>query len=150
MVGTDNLQNKTLPTKCQERNDESCETTSRVVVIPVVVEPVPIHDNLVTVIVEIRDVEVAIVVLHKCIGCRLFHHLLNSLKVVPHSASQCLSTLYQVSSFFEVSTYTTLSKTVVVDILDIWILGSVAGNRNLPHIHLLPFCIISENDKPPD
>lgn len=100
MVGMDSSQNKTLPTKCQERNDESCETTSRVVVIPVVVEPVPIHDNLVTVIVEIRDVEVGIIVLHKCIGCRLFHHLLNTLKVVSHSASQCLSTLYQVSSFF--------------------------------------------------
>lgn len=62
-------------------------TTSRVVVVPVVVESVPIQDNLVAVIVEIRDVKVAIVVLHKCIGCRPFHHLSNALKVVSHSAS---------------------------------------------------------------
>ena len=47
--------------------------------------------------------------------------------------------MYQVSSFFiEVSTYTTLSETLIADILDVWILGSVAGNRNLPRIHLLP------------
>jgi hypothetical protein len=37
---------------------------SRVVGVPVVVEPVPVEDHLVAVLVEIRDVEVAIVVPH--------------------------------------------------------------------------------------
>lgn len=37
--------------------------------------------------------------------------------------------MYQVSSFFiEVSTYTTLSQTLIGDILDVWILGSVGRN----------------------
>ena len=31
--------------------------------------------------------------------------------------------------FFEVSTYNTLSETVIADILDVWILDSAAGNR---------------------
>jgi hypothetical protein len=38
----------------------------------------------------------------------------------------------------EVSACTTLSKAVTVDTLDAWILVSVAGSRNRPHIHLLP------------
>jgi hypothetical protein len=42
----------------------SCETESRVVVVPIVVSPVPVEDNLVVVLVEIRDVEVAIAVPH--------------------------------------------------------------------------------------
>src|SRR3989344_8248211 len=40
--------------------------------------------------------------------------------------------------FFEVSAYTALSKTVIVDTLNVWILGSVASNRDRPRIHLLP------------
>ncbi len=42
------------------------------------------------------------------------------------------------SSFFEVSACTTLSPTVVGDILNVWILVSVASNRNRSHVHLLP------------
>lgn len=37
---------------------------TRVVAVPVVVEPVPVEHNLVAVLVEIRDVEVAIAVPH--------------------------------------------------------------------------------------
>lgn len=40
--------------------------------------------------------------------------------------------------FFEVSACTTLSEAVTVDTLDAWILGSVAGSRDRPHIHLQP------------
>jgi len=37
---------------------------SRVVGIPIVVDPVPVEDHLVAVLVEIRDVEVAIAIPH--------------------------------------------------------------------------------------
>ena len=40
--------------------------------------------------------------------------------------------------------YTTPSQTLVGDALEVWILGSVAGNRNRPRKHLLPFWIISK------
>jgi len=43
--------------------------------------------------------------------------------------------------FYEVSAYTTLFETVIANILDVWILGSVAGNRNRPHIHLMPHLV---------
>lgn len=33
---------------------------------------------------------------------------------------------------------------MIADILDVWILGSVAGNRDLPHMHLLPCLIVSK------
>lgn len=43
------------------------------------------------------------------------------------------------SSFiFEVSSCATLFVVVTTNILDVWILDSVATNRNLLHIHLLP------------
>jgi hypothetical protein len=42
------------------------------------------------------------------------------------------------------STYITLYQTLVKYILDIWILDSVARNRNHPHIHLLPFSILTK------
>lgn len=44
------------------------------------------------------------------------------------------------SSFFEVSACTTLSPTVVGDILNVWILVSVASNRN--RSHALTYCRI--------
>ncbi len=37
---------------------------------------------------------------------------------------------------------------MAVDILDVWILDSAAGNRNLPHIRLLPFFILAQMLKP--
>jgi hypothetical protein len=42
-----------------------------------------------------------------------------------------ISILHQVASFFEVSSYTTLSQTLVEDILDVWILDSAARNLSL-------------------
>lgn len=56
--------------------------------------------------------------------------------------------MHQVSSFFEESTYTTLTPTLIEDILDVWILDSVERNRNLFHIHLLPFLILSQRKTP--
>lgn len=48
--------------------------------------------------------------------------------------------LYDVFAVFdEVSAHTTLSKTLIVDILGVWILVSVVKNLGLLHIHLLPF-----------
>ena len=63
------LQNKkkTLPQK-QERNEVSCEAQSRIVVVPVVVKPIPVQDDLVAVLVEVRDIEVAVAVLHEMYG----------------------------------------------------------------------------------
>ena len=57
---------------------------------------------------------------------------------------KCPSVSHQVSSFFESSAYTTLSQTVIGDTLDVWILDSVASNRNRSHIHLLPLWILSD------
>jgi len=58
-----NCKNKTLRRK-PERNEESCETESRLPIVPVVVQPVPVQNHVVAVLVEIRDVEVAIAVPH--------------------------------------------------------------------------------------
>lgn len=52
------------------RSEVICEASSRVVVVPVVVEPVPVHHHLATVLDEVRDVEVAVAVLHDCTKCR--------------------------------------------------------------------------------
>lgn len=41
------------------------ETESGIVGVPVVVQPVPVHHDLVVVLVEIRDIEVAVLVLHE-------------------------------------------------------------------------------------
>ncbi len=59
----------------------------RVVGVPVVVEPVPVQDRLAAVLDEIRNIEIAVAVLNKCIECRLFHCPLNSLGAVFYSAS---------------------------------------------------------------
>ncbi len=40
--------------------------------------------------------------------------------------------------------YATPFQTVIGNALDLWILGSVARNRNRSHIHLLPFLIVSK------
>ena len=44
------------------------EAESRIVGVPVVVQPVPVHHDLATVLVEIRDIEVAVGVLHEMYG----------------------------------------------------------------------------------
>ncbi|MDQ5949300.1 MAG: hypothetical protein QG589_426 [Patescibacteria group bacterium] len=44
------------------------EAQSRVVGVPVVVQPVPVHHNLATVLDEIRDIQVAVMVLHEIYG----------------------------------------------------------------------------------
>lgn len=59
-VGAVNFQNKTPPPCRQRRNEEVCERRSGVVSVPVVVEPVVVPDPLVSVPVEVTDVEVAI------------------------------------------------------------------------------------------
>jgi hypothetical protein len=43
-----------------ERNEESCEHHSRIVGVPVVIEPVVVHDPLAIVPVEVTDIEVAV------------------------------------------------------------------------------------------
>lgn len=86
--------------------------------------------------------------------CHLYHHPLNALRVEYHSASKCHSTPHQVSSFFEVSTYTSLARRksrratlfefLNANILDVWILDSVVSNLNHSHIHLLPKIILTK------
>jgi hypothetical protein len=44
------------------------EAECGVVGVPVVVQPVPVHHNLVAVLVEIRDIEVAVEILHEMYG----------------------------------------------------------------------------------
>ena len=48
--------------------------------------------------------------------------------------------------FYEKSTHTTLSKTIVVDTLDVWILDSAERNLDLFHIRLLLFVSISKTN----
>src|SRR3989344_2506397 len=48
--------------------------------------------------------------------------------------------------FFVSFTYATPPQTVVGDALGVWTLGSVAGNRNRPRMHLLPLCIVSKQN----
>ena len=59
MDGTDNLP-KTQPCRSRVRNKKSCVNQSRVVVIPVVVEPVEVPVPPATVPVEVANVEVAV------------------------------------------------------------------------------------------
>ena len=44
------------------------EAESRIVGVPVVVQPVPVQHDLVAVLVEIRDIDVAVAVLHEMYG----------------------------------------------------------------------------------
>lgn len=78
-------QNKTPPEKIERRNEEICETKRGVVGVPIVVEPVPVDDNLAVVLEEIRNVEVAIAVLNERMKCCLCHHPSNTLGVESNS-----------------------------------------------------------------
>jgi hypothetical protein len=78
---------KLNPARCGARSEVICETSRRVVTVPVVVEPVPVDDDLTVVHVDVRDVEVAIAVTDERTECRLCHHPLNALKVESYSAS---------------------------------------------------------------
>ena len=60
VVGMDNSQNKTPPTNSRGRNEMSYGNRSRVVGVPVIVEPVVVPVPPVVVPVEVTDVEVAI------------------------------------------------------------------------------------------
>ena len=48
------------------------EAECGVVGVPVVVQPVPVHHDLVTVLVEIRDIQVAVAILHEMYGISSF------------------------------------------------------------------------------
>ena len=62
-------------------------TESRVVAVPIVVEPVPIEDHLVAVLVEVRDVEVVVAVPHVYARCLPYHHPSNALRDEHNPAS---------------------------------------------------------------
>src|SRR3989338_1035303 len=85
-IKTDSSQNSTPP-RSGVRSEVICKASGRVVVVPVVVEPVPVHHHLATVLYEVRDVEVAVAVLHDCTKCRPFHCSLNTRRAVSYSAS---------------------------------------------------------------
>ena len=54
------LQNKTLPIQKRERNEVSCEHRSRISRVPVVVEPIVVLNALVTVAIQVTNIEIAI------------------------------------------------------------------------------------------
>ncbi len=86
-----------------ERNEESCEASRGIVSIPIVLKPIPVQNNSVAIVVEIRDVEVAIAVPHEIYKApsappSLVCH--GGLGIVFYFASKCVSALYQVASFF--------------------------------------------------
>ena len=53
------VKNKTPPPK-QRRNEESCDGSSRVVAVPVIVEPVVVRHHLVVIPVAIPDIQVVV------------------------------------------------------------------------------------------
>jgi hypothetical protein len=71
----------------ERRKEESSDAQSRVVVVPVIVEPVPVHHHLAVVLDEVRNVEVAIAVLHKYTQHLPYHHPSSTLGVVSYSVS---------------------------------------------------------------
>src|SRR3990167_9728414 len=98
-----------------------------------VVEPqrtvvVPLHIEDVRIVVRVRIVRRAI--------CATAHRILSGLYRICDLKSS--GAAHQVSSFFEVSSYTTPSRIVIRNVLDVWILDSAAGSRDRPHIRLLP------------
>jgi hypothetical protein len=111
-VGADNFQNKTPPPYRQRRNEEVCKRRSGIVSVPVIVEPVVVPDPLVSVPIEVTDVEVAIgvAVLYRSPSIspplESFWLILRLNRIWHHNALVfCTKYLH----FFEVSTYTTLS-----------------------------------------
>ena len=81
----DNSQNKTL-LKDEERNKVRCGHRRRIIVVPVVIQPVVVPVPLVVVPVEVTNHEVAVgVAVH--VVCRPCHHPLNTLWVESNSAS---------------------------------------------------------------
>jgi hypothetical protein len=69
-------------------NEKSCEAERGIVLVPVVVEPVPVQLDLTVVLNEIRGVEVIIVVPNECAECLPFHQPLSALWFELHSASE--------------------------------------------------------------
>jgi hypothetical protein len=138
-VGAGSFKNKTLPFR--ERNEVSCERRRRVVAVPVVVEPVVVRHHTAVVPVAVPDIQVAVgrvAETCKVSPMSLPIEILSGLYRIRHL--KCHDTLHQVTSFFvEVSTYTTLSETVIADNLDVWILDSVSGNLDLRY--MLPITI---------
>lgn len=64
----------------------SCETKRRVVGVPVVVNPVPVQEDLATVLDKVRYVQVAIRVPYDHIVCRPYHHSLKNLRAELYAA----------------------------------------------------------------
>ena len=60
-------------------------TRENVVGVEVVVDPVEVQDPAVVVPVEVRDVEVAVGVPQKYAAYHLYHHPLNTLRIVSYS-----------------------------------------------------------------
>jgi hypothetical protein len=78
----DSLQNKTLPPYRQERNEKICENSRRVISVPIILKPIVVPVPLTIVPVQVQDITVTVRVPKKHIEYHLFHHLLNTLKVV--------------------------------------------------------------------
>ena len=69
-------------------NEESCEAESRIVVVPVIVEPVPVQHDLPVVLDEVRGVQVAIAVPNECTEFHPCHHPWNTLRVESYAVSE--------------------------------------------------------------
>ncbi len=107
------------------------------VVVPLVVWPVVVGVQPTTIVVAVRVEQVRIAV-----G--------NTQETISVTAPRILLGLYRIrhrnalvsrAKYLRFLTVTciTLSEAMTADNLDARILGSVAGSRNRPHIHLLPF-----------
>jgi hypothetical protein len=138
--GAGNSKSKTLP-KSRERSEEICTQSRGVVAVPVVIEPVRVPVPSAVVPIEVTDVEVAVgvAVVYEASSMPLPIEYSNRLYRIRERNS--LKASHQVSSLFEVSTYTTPSQTLAGDARDIWILASVAENRDRPRMHLSPHTV---------
>ena len=91
--------NKTLPVNHRERNEKSCAQDGRIARIEIIVEPVVVPVPLVTVPVEVTDIQIAIRVANICNASHTTTlRILSRLNFIRDLKSP--STLYQVSSFF--------------------------------------------------
>ena len=128
------------------RSEENCERRD-VVRVPVVVEPVAVPVPLAAIPVEVQRIPVTVRVPQLCARQLPHHHpskACTDLQAESYLASQMPYCRAPSIFIFEVSVHDALHATVIAYILIVQILDSVAGNRNRPHMHLLPCVSISK------
>ena len=143
------MQNKTPSARGRGRNEEICTHRGGVVAVPPVVKPVRVPVPPAVVPVQVPNIQVAVrvAVAYEAPSMPPPFECSNGLYRIREQNSPSAS--YQVFSFFESSAYTAPSQTLAGDALGVWILASVAGNRNRPRMHLSPLTVYQNKKRGP-